>query len=559
MLNYMFNRSWSKLILEALTRHNVKHICIAPGSRSTPLTLEAALNPKLTCHTHFDERGLGHFALGLAKVTQLPVAVIVTSGTAVANLYPALIEAGLTGEKLILLTADRPPELINCGANQAIEQEGIFAQHPRISINLPRPTVDISAKWLVSRLDEALGRLYDGVIHINCPFAEPLYGDEIEYECLWSQQLGEWWQQKMPWLQVSQTSYHDIDDQWQYWCEKKGLIIAGRLTAIEGAWVAQWAEQLGWPILADALSSTGQPLPHCNLWLGHPQAQEILAETEIVIQFGGSITGKKLLQLQSTLNPQQYWLIDRLSGRKDPFNHYGQRIIATIPDWIERHPVGVINRWATGLDHLVKQTQAMVKAQLTIGFGEAEFAYLLPELLAENGQFFAGNSLSVRLIDAFAQLPQAYPVWSNRGASGIDGLISTLAGVQAANDQPTLAVIGDISALYDLNSLALLRNNSTPVVLVVINNDGGAIFSLLNTSVTEYQQFYQLPHGVTFQGIAEMFGISYCSPSSMVELQQKIQQHWSQSGTLLVEMNVPHDQGAQTLKQMMQQVAIMAC
>lgn len=111
-----FNRRWAAVILEALTRHGVRHVCIAPGSRSTPLTLAAAENPAFIHHTHFDERGLGHLALGLAKVSQQPVAVIVTSGAAVANLYPALIEAGLTGEKLILLTADRPPELIDCGS-----------------------------------------------------------------------------------------------------------------------------------------------------------------------------------------------------------------------------------------------------------------------------------------------------------------------------------------------------------------------------------------------------------------------------------------------------------
>ncbi|MBN6248022.1 2-succinyl-5-enolpyruvyl-6-hydroxy-3-cyclohexene-1-carboxylate synthase, partial [Escherichia coli] len=122
-----FNRRWAAVILEALTRHGVRHICIAPGSRSTPLTLAAAENSTFIHHTHFDERGLGHLALGLAKVSKQPVAVIVTSGTAVANLYPALIEAGLTGEKLILLTADRPPELIDCGANQAIRQPGMFA------------------------------------------------------------------------------------------------------------------------------------------------------------------------------------------------------------------------------------------------------------------------------------------------------------------------------------------------------------------------------------------------------------------------------------------------
>ncbi len=172
-----FNRRWAAVILEALTRHGVQHICIAPGSRSTPLTLAAAENRAFIHHTHFDERGLGHLALGLAKASRQPVAVIVTSGTATANLYPALIEAGLTGEKLILLTADRPPELIDCGANQAIRQPGMFASHPAQTISLPRPSQDIPARWLVSTIDQALGALHAGGVHINCPFAEPLYGE----------------------------------------------------------------------------------------------------------------------------------------------------------------------------------------------------------------------------------------------------------------------------------------------------------------------------------------------------------------------------------------------
>ena len=150
-----FNRRWAAVILEALTRHGVRHICIAPGSRSTPLTLAAAENSAFIHHTHFDERGLGHLALGLAKVSKQPVAVIVTSGTAVANLYPALIEAGLTGEKLILLTADRPPELIDCGANQAIRQPGMFVflcrARPRISPHVGwfLPSTTLSVRFML--------------------------------------------------------------------------------------------------------------------------------------------------------------------------------------------------------------------------------------------------------------------------------------------------------------------------------------------------------------------------------------------------------------------------
>ena len=229
-----FNRRWAAVILEALTRHGVRHVCIAPGSRSTPLTLAAAENSAFIHHTHFDERGLGHLALGLAKVSKQPVAVIVTSGTAVANLYPALIEAGLTGEKLILLTADRPPELIDCGANQAIRQPGMFASHPMHSISLPRPTQDIPARWLVSTIDHALGTLHAGGVHINCPFAEPLYGEMDDTGLAWQQRLGDWWQDNKPWLREAPRLESEKQRDWFFWRQKRGVVVAGRMSAEEG-------------------------------------------------------------------------------------------------------------------------------------------------------------------------------------------------------------------------------------------------------------------------------------------------------------------------------------
>lgn len=173
-------------------------------------------------------------ALGLAKASRQPVAVIVTSGTATANLYPALIEAGLTGEKLILLTADRPPELIDCGANQAIRQPGMFASHPSQTISLPRPSQDISARWLVSTIDRALGELHAGGVHINCPFAEPLYGDMDDTGVEWQQQLGSWWQSDKPRLRQALQRESEKQRDWFFWRQKRGVVVAGRMSAAEG-------------------------------------------------------------------------------------------------------------------------------------------------------------------------------------------------------------------------------------------------------------------------------------------------------------------------------------
>lgn len=175
----VLNRIWCETLFEELYRFGVRDVCVAPGSRSTPLALEANAHTRLKLHTHFDERGLGFLALGLAKASQRPVAVVVTSGTAVANLLPAVAEAGLTGEKLVLLTADRPIELVGCGANQAIAQQGIFSNHVCASLNLPSPNTQTSLNWLLTSVDQVLHQqaVSGHAVHINCPFPEPLYSN----------------------------------------------------------------------------------------------------------------------------------------------------------------------------------------------------------------------------------------------------------------------------------------------------------------------------------------------------------------------------------------------
>ena len=549
-----FNRRWASVILEALTRHGVRHICIAPGSRSTPLTLAAAENRAFIHHTHFDERGLGHLALGLAKASKSPVAVIVTSGTAVANLYPALIEAGLTGEKLVLLTADRPPELIDCGANQAIRQQGIFASHPTQTLALPRPTRDIPARWLVSTLDNALGALRQGALHVNCPFAEPLYGEMNERDLDWQQALGDWWHSDKPWLSAPAELESPQQRDWFFWRQKRGVVVAGRMSAAEGKRVAEWAQTLGWPLIGDVLSQTGQPLPCADLWLGNARAVTELRQAQIVIQLGGSLTGKRLLQWQATCEPEEYWLVDSQEGRLDPAHHRGRRLISGVADWLDLHPAEKRKPWAVAIPELSRQAWDLT-ARHGEAFGEAQLAHRIRDYLPEQGQLFVGNSLVVRLIDAFAQLPAGYPVFSNRGASGIDGLISTAAGVQRATAKATLAIVGDLSALYDLNALALLRQASAPFVLLVINNNGGQIFSLLPTPQSEREQFYLMPQNVNFEHAAAMFSLKYQRPQSWADLDSALNGAWSKPGATLIEVVVDGSQGAQMLQNLLAQVS----
>ena len=544
MSHSIFNRRWAAVILHALTRHGVGHVCIAPGSRSAPLTLEA--EKRLICHTHFDERGLGHLALGLAKATRQPVAIIVTSGTAVANLHPAVIEAELTGERLIVISADRPPELLDCGANQAINQAGIFASHVSGSLNLPRPSPDIPARWLVSTIDALLQQHPSGAVHLNVPFAEPLYGQESEAFRDWHDQLGSWWHDDQRWLTMDKSRSVPLAGDWHRWRQKRGVIIAGKMSAEAGSRLAAWAAELGWPLLADVQSQSGMPLPCAEVWLCGSQAQETLSQTQIILQFGGHLTGKNVISWLATARPEAWWLIDPLPGRLDPAHHRSHRIIADIVAWLNAHPAVTRPCWCPSLTTLANDTQTRLARKLT-SFGEARLATLLPLLSPPEGSVFLGNSLTIRLADAFAQLPAGYPVFANRGASGIDGLISTAAGIQRGSQKPLLAVVGDLSALYDLNSLALLRQLTAPLVLIVVNNNGGQIFSLLPTPVEQRARFFAMPQQVDFAAAAAMFALHYHQPQDWTSLRCAVERAFLSDTATLIEMRVEDCQGASLL------------
>lgn len=561
----LLNRIWSQTLLEELTRFGVSEVCIAPGSRSTPLTLEAAANTKLTIHTHFDERGLGFLALGLAKASDKPVAVIVTSGTAVANLLPAIAEARLTGEKLIVLTADRPQELVGCGANQAINQHNIYANHVTQAVDLPSPHTRLSLNWLLTTLDDALNQQMQqgGVIHINCPFPEPLYSNnDRQLYSEYLQSVAAWRAGEQTYTQRhymrSQPRAIDSDI-----VTKKGLVIIGSVSLPEAQAALQFAEQLGWPVLCDPQSGVSSGWAHYDLWLQNNTARAILDECQQVVQFGSRIISKRLnhwLDQQVSSGKCDYAYIDWQSSRNNQFHLAQQHWVCEIPSWVaaQLSKLPTLNTTYAGwADELKVYAQGMAQlAQLHLSSQELTEVALAIDL-GGRGQvspLFLGNSLLVRLVDMFTELkPRA--VFSNRGASGIDGLVATAAGAQRALQQPMLMLMGDTSLLYDLNSLALVRAMPQPLVIVVINNDGGAIFDLLPVPQQQREALYQMPHGLQFEFAAKQFGLAYQKPETLAAYQAAIDEHLKEGqGTLLIEVVTPPQQAAGHIQQLLSQI-----
>lgn len=564
----LLNRIWSRTLLEELARWGVEHVCAAPGSRSTPLILEADAHETFHLHTHFDERGLGFMALGLAKATQQPVVIIVTSGTAVANLLPAIVESKLTGESLIVLSSDRPVDLVGCGANQAIYQPGIFSEHVTHSVNLPSPSTQTPLTWLLSCVDEAMHqqRQHGGSVHINCPYPEPLYTAQCESVYAdYCAPIATWQASCHPYSQRSSMQHLDAPAMPLH--QTKGLVVIGAVALRQAQSAAGFAEKMGWPYLCDPQSGITSPWEHYDLWLTNPNAVELLSQCEHIVQFGGRIVSKRLNQWiaeQVQVRGALYEVVTPDEAQHNQSHLPQQRWMMMPQVWtapyltsdesVDEPLRSLYQGWGEALWPLADECALFATLHLNQDrLSEVAVALTLNQV-AEQHPLFLGNSLMIRMIDMLSTLTDV-PVYSNRGASGIDGLIATAAGVQRGLQDGLLVVIGDTALLHDLNSLALLRSVTQPMVVVVTNNDGGAIFDLLPVEVSKRDALYRMPHGYDFAHAAAQFGLSYANPSSLHDYQRVIQQHWeTDTGTLLVEVSTPPQEAAQHIQQLVEHV-----
>lgn len=556
------NLLWAALFIEELVRNNIHDFCIAPGSRSTPLTLAAANHPKITTHVHFDERGLGFLALGIASAKQQPVVIISTSGTAVANLYPAVIEARQSAIPLIILSADRPPELINCGANQAIDQHAIFANYPVFFRQIPCPTLQIQANYLLTTVNQGLAKQKNNPapIHFNLAFPEPLYPQEktIDYQ-EYLAPLGNWLSNNSPFTRYQENEAQCRADAGAKLAGKKVLIIAGRLQDKQQAHViAEFAENNHYPLLADiqsSLSAQQNNLFYYDLLLLNNEFQKLLAEADIIIQFGDRLISKRLEQFIANFKGE-YWLIENGSQCIDPNHRLNRRINSNAAQWIQGQQEFLpadknwLSRLAQYNQQIAQQTIALFLEKA--GLCEINIVTTLDRLLPADKPLFIGNSMPIRVCDMFMNSNQSV-VFSNRGASGIDGLLATTVGIAKATQQTTTLLLGDTSFLYDLNSLALLKQVEQPFIIIVINNDGGAIFNLLPVPEQQKKDFYQNPHGLSFADTCRQFAIDYYRPEQIADFENDYQKALK-NGRSLIEICVTNEQTYQQIEQLKKQV-----
>ena len=512
------NSVWSFLLVEELVRQGVTQFVIAPGSRSTPLTCAVAAHPKANAVVHFDERGCAFFAIGYARATQRPAALICTSGTAVANYLPAIVEAYQEQLPLVILSADRPPELLHTGANQTIEQRGLFGSQVILERELPCPTADISPKMVLAIADELVAHAHQGPVHLNCAFRKPLDPRlQEESDIHYLKEVEGWLKRKTPY-----TRYHSVlkvpapetvqEIVKELDSATQGVIVVGRLLgAEEREAVRRFSEKINWPLYADITSgmrlgpTSGGLVPYFEQVLAEEELKSQLSP-DVVLQIGGRFVSQRLQQWLEVISPKAHIAIRSHSHRIDPSQLITQQVEADITTLLNRLTTQVAHREPTEALHAL---QAKSSSSTT---GEQAVAVALTQMLPEDHALFLASSSAIRLVDRYGR-PGAYdrPTAANRGASGIDGTIASAAGFAEGLQKRVTLLIGDLALLHDINSLALLKKQRYPLTIIVLNNNGGGIFSQLPIAKhgDVFETYFKTPHDLNLEGIVNGFGVKY--------------------------------------------------
>lgn len=537
MSGSLANTLWARSFVDELARCGVTDAVVAPGSRSTPLVMAFARDGRVRMRVHLDERSAAFFALGVGKATGRPAVVVTTSGTAVANLLPAVVEASEAGVPLLLLTADRPHRLRGADANQAIDQVGIFGSFPRAFHDMAPPSVDGPAlrhlRSVACRCVAAATGPDAGPVHVNFPFDKPLEPMDPPEDLLDGDALGVTGRGgEAPFTRVARGAMVPPDAELDALVGalhgRRGIIIAGpsERASDVGEAVRALAAASGFPVLADPLSgarygpaSGAHVVAGYDLFLRDDVVRKALAPT-LILRVGASPTSAALQRWIFEHNGVDHVVIDDGGRWKDHGAAATRYIVAdpteTLVAMTARYAgAGKVAPVENGADPSWPEAwhraeEAARSAMDGHGCPEARVAETVVTSLPANGTLFVSSSMPIRDVDAFAHPREAaLRLYANRGASGIDGVVSSSFGVASQSDGPTVCLIGDLAFFHDRNGLLWSREEDASVIFVLVDNDGGGIFHMLPVADHEpdFTRFFATPHGIQPGAVADSHGI----------------------------------------------------
>ena len=517
------NTLWCSVLVETLARCGITHAVISPGSRSTPITLALASSKKIETLPVLDERSAAFFALGLARQQHRPTVLVCTSGTAGANYFPAVIEAQESGVPLLVITADRPPEMRECSSGQTIDQQNLFGAHVNWFHELAVPEAKIERfRYLRQTVAQAVMRTLQneiGPVHLNAPFRDPLVPiEDGSVTALKGVIDADFFAMLVPSVPLARTNLLPELPR-----VARGLIVTGPSQPLNPAQFAGVVELLahktGWPVLVDSLSplrsfkAFGQPFISTYDALSRNTDVMEKLKPEFILCLGGWPISKPLREWISGLDVPVWMLLesaknlDALHGRTRSFQVDVEAYVATLPD--RNADLAYSGEW-TGADAYASASLGDKLTGLDWLF-EGKAAWLMSQHLPKETPLFVANSMPVRDLEYF-WLPNhlGCPIYFNRGANGIDGTLSTAFGV-AHGGKPAVLLTGDLALLHDTNGFLLRPKLRGSLTIVLINNRGGGIFQHLPVAQFEppFEEFFATPQEADFGKLASAYGVEH--------------------------------------------------
>ena len=508
--------SFAAVLVDEWVRAGVAHAVIAPGSRSAPLALALAAEHRLQVHVRLDERSAGFLALGIAKATEVPAVVLTTSGTAAVELHPAVVEASYARVPLIVCTADRPPELHGVGAPQSIDQAHLYGGAVGWFFE-PGPPEELAASTWRSTASRAVAEALGpppGPVHLNLAFREPLVAEPGPLPP--GRDDGQpWHRRSLPRPPLDGA----LDEVAEVVAARRGVVVAGAGAGDPEA-VHALAAALRWPVLADPPSGARLPRPATVAAFDAVLRHRPFAEhhrPEVVVRLGAPPASRVLGEWVASTGATEV-LVDPHRSWLDPGRGAALTMVADPGPWCEAlaatgaAPIEASwsQRWA----------EAETAAQLAIdavldrhpGLTEPGAARALSVALDPGTTLVVSSSMPVRDLEWYGGVRSGLRVLANRGANGIDGVVSTAAGVAAGAGGATALLVGDLAFLYDVNGLLGLAGAGLDLAIVVLDNDGGGIFSLLpqaqQVAPDRFEQLFGTPHGLDLVAVARAYGIA---------------------------------------------------
>lgn len=520
---------------DELARCGVRHACTSPGSRCAPIVLSLFRERRIRSWSHLDERCAGFFALGAAKASFAPVAVTCTSGTAAANLAPAVIEAFWARVPLLVLTADRPPELRDVGAGQAIDQLKLYGDAVKwfaeVDLDAATPERLRFIRTLACRACATALTGRPGPVHLNFPLREPLVLSDALPDDATGRPGGR------PHVLTEPPSSPPAATGPGPRPSGRLLIVAGAGTP-EPAELASFAARAGIPVLADPPSGArrgGAAIAHYDLLL-RDERFTAAQRPDFVFRVGDLPTSKPLRAWLASLADVAQIASDPDWTWQDPDGVVGLRLRGRLPepDGLEIEP-GWLDRWRAADD----AASAAIAAALGDQLSEPQVARALGEWLPPQATLYVASSMPIRDVEEFWPVREDGPrVLSNRGANGIDGTVSSAFGAAAAGEGPVVLLTGDVALAHDIGGLLAARRLGLPLTIVVLNNDGGGIFHFLPIAGESdaFEEHVATPHGIDFRHAAELYGCSFERPARATELRDAVERSLADGGTTVIEV-----------------------